>query len=212
MATLGLGMIVRDELKEFEQILKSVYDYIDNCFLTVTSEESLDAFEELIDKYPKLKVSYFHWVADFAKARNYNLKQIDTDYWFWLDSDDVIQHADYLPEQIERMERDELDVIFWPYNYMQNDAGECLALHDRERLIRRSHPFKWEGAIHETLIGSDPRPGYEEQIIVLHNKRPEDAIHSTERNQKILLREYKKTKDQRIFQHFSYASAVIVWS
>lgn len=203
MATLGLGMIVKDELKEFEQILKSVYDYIDNCFLTVTDESSLDAFEELIDKYPKLKVSYFHWVADFAKARNYNLKQIDTDYWFWLDSDDIILHADYLPEQIERMERDELDVIFWPYNYMQNEAGECLALHDRERLIRRSHPFKWEGAIHETLIGSDPRPGYEEQIIVLHNKRPEDAIHSTERNQKILLREYKKTKDPRITHYLA---------
>ena len=193
-----LAMIVKDEVKEFEAILNSVYDYIDNCFLTVTDEGSLDAFEDLIEKYPKLRVSYFHWVADFAKARNYNLKQINTDYWFWLDSDDKIQHADFLPEQVARMERDALDVIFWPYNYMQNEAGECIALHDRERLIRREHPFKWVGAIHETLIGDNPVPGYDERIVVKHNKRPEDATASTERNQKILLREYKKTKDPRI--------------
>lgn len=203
MATLGLGMIVKDEVKEFEQILNSVYDYIDACFLTVTSEEALDDFEDLIEKYPKLKVSYFHWVADFGKARNYNLKQINTDYWFWLDSDDNIKHSDYLPELVERMEKEELDVIFWPYNYMQNEAGECIALHDRERLIRRSHPFKWEGAIHETLIGSDPRPGYDERIIVKHNKKITEAPISTERNHKILLREYKKTKDPRITHYLA---------
>jgi tetratricopeptide (TPR) repeat protein len=203
MATLGLAMIVKDEVKEFEAILNSVYDYIDNCFLTVTDEGSLDAFEDLIEKYPKLRVSYFHWVADFAKARNYNLKQINTDYWFWLDSDDKLQHADFLPEQVARMERDALDVIFWPYNYMQNEAGECIALHDRERLIRREHPFKWVGAIHETLIGDNPVPGYDERIIVKHNKRPEDATASTERNQKILLREYKKTKDPRITHYLA---------
>ena len=203
MATLGLAMIVKDEVKEFEAILNSVYDYIDNCFLTVTDEGSLDAFEDLIEKYPKLRVSYFHWVADFAKARNYNLKQINTDYWFWLDSDDKIQHADFLPEQVARMERDDLDVIFWPYNYMQNEAGECIALHDRERLIRREHPFKWVGAIHETLIGDNPVPGYDERIVVKHNKRPEDATASTERNQKILLREYKKTKDPRITHYLA---------
>ena len=125
MATLGLAMIVKDEVKEFEAILNSVYDYIDNCFLTVTDEGSLDAFEDLIEKYPKLRVSYFHWVADFAKARNYNLKQINTDYWFWLDSDDKLQHADFFPEQVARMERDNLDVIFWPYNYMQNEIGRA---------------------------------------------------------------------------------------
>jgi tetratricopeptide (TPR) repeat protein len=195
--TLGLGMIVRDEVEAFEQILISVYDQIDKCFLTVTSESRQDEFEDLIEKYPKLKVSYFHWVADFAKARNYNLKQIDTDYWFWLDSDDKILHADFLPDMVEKMDRDNLDVIFWSYNYMQNEAGECMALHDRERLIRRSHPFKWLGAVHETLIGDQPVGVYDERIIVKHNKHVDDVSQSSERNHKILLREYKKIKDPR---------------
>jgi tetratricopeptide (TPR) repeat protein len=195
--TLGLGMIVRDEVEAFEQILISVYDQIDKCFLTVTSEDRQDEFEDLIEKYPKLKVSYFHWVADFAKARNYNLKQIDTDYWFWLDSDDKILHADFLPDMVDKMDRDNLDVIFWSYNYMQNEAGECMALHDRERLVRRSHPFKWLGAVHETLIGDQPVGVYDERIIVKHNKHIDDVSGSSERNHKILLREYKKTKDPR---------------
>jgi tetratricopeptide (TPR) repeat protein len=195
--TLGLGMIVKDEVEAFEQILISVYDQIDKCFLTVTSESRQDEFEDLIEKYPKLKVSYFHWVADFAKARNYNLKQIDTDYWFWLDSDDKILHADFLPDMVDKMDRDNLDVIFWSYNYMQNKAGECMALHDRERLIRRSHPFKWLGAVHETLIGDQPVGVYDERIIVKHNKHIDDVSGSSERNHKILLREYKKIKDPR---------------
>jgi tetratricopeptide (TPR) repeat protein len=203
MVTLGLGMIVKDEVEEFTSIMKSVYDYVDAIFLTVTAEERLEEFEELIDTYPKLKVSYFHWVADFAKARTYNLKQITTDYWFWLDSDDKIQHADFLPEMVERMDKEGLDVIFWPYNYMQNEAGECMALHDRERLIRRSHPFVWRGAVHETLIGSEPKGAYDERIIVKHNKQVADAPKSTERNQKILLREYKKTKDPRITHYLA---------
>jgi len=201
--TLGLGMIVRDEVEQFKEIMKSVYDYVDFIFVTVTAEERLEEFEELIDTYPKLKVSYFHWVADFAKARNYNLKQITTDYWFWLDSDDKIQHADFLPEMVERMDKEGLDVIFWPYNYMQNEAGECMALHDRERLIRREHPFTWVGAVHETLIGQEPKGTYDERIVVKHNKQVADAPKSTERNQKILLREYKKTKDPRITHYLA---------
>ena len=59
MVTLGLGMIVKDEVEEFTSIMKSVYDYVDAIFLTVTAEERLEEFEELIDTYPKLKVSYF---------------------------------------------------------------------------------------------------------------------------------------------------------
>ena len=203
MASLGLGMIVKNEVEEFEEILNSVYDYIDNCFLTVTSEERQEEFEKLTDKYPKLKVSYFHWVADFGKARNYNLKQINTDYWFWLDSDDKIQHADFLPDMVDRMEREQLDVIFWPYNYMQNEAGECMAMHDRERLMRREHPFAWQGAIHETLIGDNPSGAYDDRIVVKHNKKISEAPISTERNHKILLREYKKTKDPRITHYLA---------
>jgi tetratricopeptide (TPR) repeat protein len=201
MATLGLGMIVKDELKEFEQIMKSVYDYVDAIFLTVTSEERLEEFEELIDSYPKLKVSYFHWVADFAKARNYNLKQITTDYWFWLDSDDTIQHADFLPEMVAKMVKEDLDVIFWPYNYAQNESGECMALHDRERLIKRDHPFTWRGAVHETLIGDSPKGDYDDRIVVKHNKLESEIGISSERNHKILLREYKKTKDPRTMHY-----------
>lgn len=203
MATLGLGMIVKDEVEAFEQILISVYDQIDKCFLTVTSEDRQDEFEDLIEKYPKLKVSYFHWVADFAKARNYNLKQIDTDYWFWLDSDDKILHADFLPDMVETMEREKTDVTFWPYNYIQNSAGECMALHDRERLIRRSHPFAWVGAVHETLIGDQPKGSYDDRIVVKHNKHVDQAPESNERNHKILLREYKKDKDPRITHYLA---------
>lgn len=201
--TLGLGMIVKDEVEAFEQILISVYDQIDKCFLTVTSETRQDEFEDLIEKYPKLKVSYFHWVADFAKARNYNLKQIDTDYWFWLDSDDKILHADFLPDMVDQMEREKTDVTMWPYNYMQNSAGECMALHDRERLIRRSHPFAWVGAVHETLIGDQPKGSYDDRIVVKHNKHVDQAPESNERNHKILLREYKKDKDPRITHYLA---------
>lgn len=196
--TLGLSMIVKDEVEQVAQILKELDPYIDNAYITITSKEREKDFRAIDND--KVDWSYFSWKDDFALARNYNLKQIRTDYYIWLDSDDTLLNPDRLQEAVSYMEQNKFDALYFPYNYMQNEQGECVAWQERERLIRRAHPFKWLGAVHESLVSEGvPELGRIDYMTVQHNKRVDEVTASAERNHKILLHEYnKEPRDPRI--------------
>lgn len=194
-------MIVKDEVEELQRILNELDPYIDKAYITVTSEDRLDEFEAIDND--KLEISTYKWNDNFASARNFNRTRIKTDYYIWLDSDDSVINPELLPQIVQSMESEGLDCIYIPYEYMFNEQGECVAWHVRERIIRTSHPFKWEGAIHETLISNGlPVVGNNEELAIRHNKTIESIPLSAERNHKILLREYnKKEKDPRIIHY-----------
>jgi tetratricopeptide (TPR) repeat protein len=194
--SLGLSMIVKDEVEELQRILKDLDPYIDRAYVTVTSEARLKEFEAIDND--KLEISTYKWIDNFASARNFNKTRIKTDYYIWLDSDDSVINPELLPRVVQAMEQQNLDCVFVPYEYMFNEQGECIAWHVRERVVRTSHPFKWEGAIHETLISTGmPNTSKEEDLVIRHNKKVEDIAGSAERNHKILLKEYNKLKDKR---------------
>jgi len=194
----GLSMIVRDECEQVAQILRELDPYIDKAYITITSKEREKDFHALDND--KVDWSYFKWCDDFALARNYNLKQIQTDFFMWVDSDDTVLNPEELPRLVAYMEQAKLDALYLPYNYMQNEQGECVAWQERERIIRKSHPFRWLGAVHESLV-SDGVPVLErgEGVVIKHNKTVDEVPVSAERNHKILLKEYdKEPRDPRI--------------
>ncbi len=198
MATLGLAMIVKDEVEDVRRIIRDYEQYFDAIFITVTRPNKLEEFQKI--ESAKVEWSEFHWVEDFAKARNANLRQVATDYFFWMDADDSIENPENLRQIVARMETEKLDAVFFPYNYMQNDDGECIAWQERERLIKTKHPFKWKGPIHESLV-SEAKPSIvrDNSVIVHHRRHFNDITESSERNHKILTREYnKKPRDPRI--------------
>lgn len=195
---IGLSMIVKDEVEQVAQILKDLDPYIDKAYITITSKEREKDFHSIDND--KVDWSYFSWKDDFALARNYNLKQIQTDFYIWLDSDDSVLNPEQIPTIVRQMEVNKIDAVFVPYNYMQNEEGECVAWQERERIIRRSHPFQWVGVIHESLI-SDGVPSFDhsDSIVIKHNKSIDEVPVSAERNHKILLKEYdKEPRDPRI--------------
>lgn len=185
--TTSLSLIFKDEIPQIKAIIDRNKDIFDEIVLTCTNEDAYGVAEKL---FKGVKLDYFEWVDDFSAARNHNLKNITTDYWVWMDADDDVDFSP-LPDLIKEM--DSLDAMYLPYNYAQDETGECIALHWRERIIRRSHPFEWKGALHETLISPEaPRIGKNSQIIYNHDNPPEKAGESLERNIKILEREYEK--------------------
>lgn len=195
---LGLSMIVKDEVEQVAQILRDIDPYIDKAYITVTSKEREKDFHAIDND--KVDWSYFSWKDDFAAARNYNLKQVQTDFYIWLDSDDTVLNPEQIPALVKRMEQNKLDAIFLPYNYMQNSEGECVAWQERERIIRRSHPFRWVGVVHESLV-SEGVPEFErlDSPVIKHNKTVDEVPVSAERNHRILLKEYdKEPRDPRI--------------
>lgn len=191
-------MIVKDEVEQVAQILRDIDPYIDKAYITVTSKEREKDFHAIDND--KVDWSYFSWKDDFAAARNYNLKQVQTDFYIWLDSDDTVLNPEQIPVIVQQMEQAKIDAVFLPYNYMQNDEGECVAWQERERIIRRSHPFVWKGSIHESLV-SEGVPQFDriDSMVIKHNKSVDEVPASAERNHKILLKEYnKEPRDPRI--------------
>jgi tetratricopeptide (TPR) repeat protein len=198
MASLGLALIVRDEVEDVERILREYDRYFDAVFITVTGPNMLSEFQKI--QSDKVEWSEFHWVDNFAKARNANLRQVATDYFVWMDADDALEHPEKLRQIVARMEAEKIDAVFLPYNYMQNEDGECIAWQERERVIKTSHPWKWKGAIHESLVSSAKPTIVRDDSVVFHHRRNfNDITSSSERNHKILTREYnKQPRDPRI--------------
>lgn len=198
MSTLGLALIVKDEIEDVKRIISQYEKYFDVLFITVTDPKSMEAFQKI--KSDKVEWSEFHWVDNFAMARNANLRQVASDYFMWLDSDDSIENPEGLRAIVSRMESENIDAVFLPYDYMQNEVGECIAWQERERIIKTKHPFKWKGAVHESLV-SEAKPIIvrDDSVIVHHRRKVDEIEQSSERNHKILLREYnKKVRDPRI--------------
>lgn len=204
--TVALAMIVKDEFEQVLQLIERAEPYFDKIYLTVTDGSRLDDFKKL--QKAKVKVDYFKWVKDFSKARNHNFSLVKEDYVFWCDADDVLDFSK-IPLLLQEMVEDDLDAMYLQYNYAQNEQGECIAMHWRERLLKTSHPFKWAGALHETLLSDGyPRQVKNDQVVIHHTRKNEDNQAQHQRNLEILENAVnQKPRDPRYVMYLGYMYA-----
>jgi tetratricopeptide (TPR) repeat protein len=181
-------MIVK-EASSADRILETYGKYFDKTFITVASKTKPK-------NLPK-DFTWFKWCDDFSAARNFNLEQVDTDFWLWLDDDDDIVGADRLKELVSLMDTNSVDVLQLKYDYAQNTQGEGVSDHWRERIMRTSYEGHWDAPVHETFQGPPARWEQSTLVVVKHNKTPDEAVASMERNQKILQTHFEKTGDPR---------------
>lgn len=190
--TVGLCIIVKDETADVARIANDYGKYFDAVYLTVTHKSKL----EEIALIPVLTVSYFEWVKDFSKARNYNFDQAQTDYVFWIDSDDEIIN----PEGIKNLVNNypDVDLFYMDYLYAFDESGNCTMRHHRERLIKNNKSMVWKGRVHETLVPVDDviiRKAECSDVLIRHRATSEDNIESHKRNVEILVQEWNEHKE-----------------
>jgi hypothetical protein len=106
--TLGLAMIMKDEVEDLDRIVKDYGRFFDKIYVTVTDQKTYTALRK---RFPAksattgpVELSYFKWIDHFGKARIYNQRQVKTDYWMWIDLDDEIEGAEKLPLVLELMD------------------------------------------------------------------------------------------------------------
>lgn len=207
MSTVALSMIVKDEFQEVEKLVSDAFDYFDQICLVVSNKTT---YNKLKKNFPDEKVSlkYREWDNRFDEARNASLALVKTDYFFWLDADDSFDFR-AIPQLVEIADKDDVDAIFMPYNYMQDEAGNCITSHWRERLIRLGKGYSWRGWVHETCISDAKTRTHMVDFEVKHNATLEDAKHSYERNHEILEEAYAETADPRYLHYLgmSYFTA-----
>lgn len=194
MSKIALSIIIKDdqELSILKRAIGSVVKYVDAVFITANHTPSTKI--EKFCKENNFNYSYFDWVNDFSKARNFNFSQIPKEYeWiFWLDTDDVVQGAETFQDAIALAEANNIKAIFSRYLYQveldeKGQIKNILIEHLRERLIRNDGTFEWVAPIHETLIEKVPSGKTDFQgFVVVHLMKPEEMVNSMWRNIAIL--------------------------
>ena len=172
MKTISLCMIVKNEEAILDRALSSIKDVVDEIIIVDTG--STDKTKDIAFNYTN-KVFDFKWNNDFAQARNYAFSKATCEYCMWLDADDVV-----LPKDKEALlkVKESLDgsvsVVMMKY-HTQFDANDNPTFtYYRERLLRRSDNFKWEGFIHE-VISPKGKIEYSDVAITHKKDKPSDS-------------------------------------
>src|SRR5690348_880838 len=209
---LVAALIVKDdsELQGLNKALDSLQPFVDGVYVTATGIE-VEKIKSLC-KLRGIHYSYFKWCDDFAAARNFNWSQApkDTDFVFWMDTDDILIGGEHLREVAEMAKDNHKDVVFFTYWYGCDFEGEpsaqtlkeVLMEHNRERLIKPGVTM-WKGRLHETpvpVFGAnnnytkylyDPK---DRPLVVMHTSKDSDLEEKMKRNKRIL---ETQLKDER---------------
>jgi tetratricopeptide (TPR) repeat protein len=202
MATVSLQMIVKDELENVQTIIANAYKFFDQINLTVSDKATAAELTQYVKDHSNINVFYRKWTDRFDEARNANFSKSTTDYCFWIDADDFFDFST-IPELVSLAEANNLDEIFLPYNYAQDDQGNCIAKHSRERLVKRTRGA-WKGWVHETFIIEKPKVSHVmESPMVIHHTDADHPKTSGLRNYKILEKAYAATDDERYLMYLA---------
>ena len=87
MIRLSLCMIVKNEEAVLTRVLASAIQFADEILVADTG--STDRTVEISRQYTK-HIYHYPWNDDFAAARNFICEKVSTEYWMWLDADDIV--------------------------------------------------------------------------------------------------------------------------
>lgn len=149
MQTVSLCMIAKNEEKTLPRCLESVKGVFDEIIIVDTG--STDGTVKEAEKYTD-KIFLFEWCDDFSAARNYSFSKASSDYVMWLDADDVILSNDLVKlQKLKSSLSGSEDVIMLPYNTSFDKNLKPLFSFYRERILKRSRGFLWQGRVHEAV-------------------------------------------------------------
>ena len=168
--TLALAMIVKDEEKNIERCLRSVYGLVDE--IVVVDTGSKDRTVDIVKIFTS-KVYHVDWQDDFALARNEALSHVTSDWVFVLDADEVVAVKDYSFISEAMQEFDVAGFRILTRNYCNDssiagwkpvDSGDVFSTvasgwfpSMKVRLFQRG--FQFNGRIHEMVDNSILKAG-----------------------------------------------------
>lgn len=148
MFTLSICMIIKNEEKTLARCLDSIKGIADELIIVDTG--SSDSSIEITKKYTD-NVYYFEWCNDFSKARNYSFSKASCEYIMWLDADDVVYKQDF--DKLIDWKKGGIpaDVYMLKYNIAFDKDDNPTFFYYRERIVKNTKLFIWEGFVHEVI-------------------------------------------------------------
>jgi tetratricopeptide (TPR) repeat protein len=194
MIKLAAALICKDdtELPQMRKAIATIINSVDALYITATGDKTTE-IEEYCRVNRKLgfdiHYSYFKWVDDFSKARNFNFAQVPEgfDYIWWMDTDDLLAGGERLKEVAQMAKDNGKDVVFFTYWYgcafngepAINSVKEVLMEQNRERLIRPGTHI-WKGRLHETPVPVEGAKNNYTKYQYDPKDRPMVVVHTAE--------------------------------
>lgn len=193
---ITLCFIGKDNEEDVAQLLESVANHVDAWVYvdTGSTDKTIEIVKEKAEKFNvELVLGTFEWVNDFSAARNFSfsLAPADTDWLLWLDTDDVLANGAAI-RNVLTSAPPSVGGITLPYEYGYDEHGNCTSLYYRERLLKKSVGWNWQGACHEVahpLIGTS---WARNEFIVVQHKAIGKRESSIDRNRVLLLTAWDK--------------------
>jgi glycosyltransferase involved in cell wall biosynthesis len=203
-------MIVKNEEENIERALTWGKNIVSEQIVVDTG--STDRTVELAEAMGA-KVCHFEWIDDFAAAKNFAIEQASGDWIFFLDADEYLTKEDaqkipvILP-QIEKMKirKKKVDLVMCTLCNLDVDGnvGEVI---EQVRLFRNLPHIRYEGRIHEMLVGLRKRQlttlDVKDSFVVYHTGyawTPQTREKKMERNIALLKKELDKEPDNAVNQ------------
>lgn len=197
MITISVCMIVKDEERVIRRCLSCVKPFADEIIVIDTGSKDQSAS---ISREMGAVVDVYAWNDHFADARNYSFSKATKEYIFWLDADDVIDEENQKKLcELKQWLDPSVDVVMMRYA-MAHAKGEAPLTFERERLLKRSRGFRWQGRIHETIAAEGKI--IHSDITVCHQK---EVVNDPGRNLRIFqtMRENKEPFSPRDWFYYA---------
>jgi glycosyltransferase involved in cell wall biosynthesis len=163
-------LTVVDELKEFERLLSSLPDDSDLVVqIDCSKDKSSDILAIMSDsKFYDAIIVLGEFDGDFAKFKNNALEYIKGDYVLQLDADEYMNIGALNALMSILESNDDIDAFMLPReNYVHDITDEYITSQDwvidekgrinypdyQMRLFKNNKGIKWEGKVHERLVG-----------------------------------------------------------
>lgn len=154
---ISLCMIMRDEEAHLARCLTSVRGAVDEIIIVDTG--SVDRSVEIAERFGAT-VLHEEWKGDFAAPRNTAIDAASGDWILVLDADEEVVGAHALRELVR-----EEGVEGWSLrevNFIGEERGIDSVVMSAFRLFRNRPEYRYEGALHEQVMGKVAHGGFGE--------------------------------------------------
>ncbi|UOF91514.1 glycosyltransferase [Fodinisporobacter ferrooxydans] len=152
--TVAAAILTKNEERCIKRCIESLLDAVDEIILIDTG--SSDRTVEFARNFAKVKILSFKWCEDFSAARNFGLKQIESNWILWVDADEYLHPEDVelVRESAALLETYEPTPLLHPviWNVMEQSISVSYSV---PRMFPIRGNLRFHGRIHEQIGPSD---------------------------------------------------------